>query len=359
LPNELITLATIIFYLEKIFINTPFAKSEILVGQPWESVDELLPESGVVIITDDNIRNLYGDKFPDLPVFSVSPGEESKKLSVIEHLAGKLLDSGMDRSGFILAVGGGVVCDLAGFLASVYMRGIRCGFVSTSLLSQVDASTGGKNGVNLGATKNMIGTIRQPEFVICDPAMLLTLPEEEYLSGLSELIKTAVIGDKDLFEIIENSNKEIIDRNYDLLTMLVTKAVSFKSMVVSEDEKETGLRRILNFGHTYGHAIELQRSVKHGFAVASGMELASEFSCEKGFVSAEEKDRIIYLLNRFSLLDKQYISEKAMEELIIHDKKKTGSSIHFVFTEGIGQASVKKINVSEIMSFYKKFRDKS
>jgi 3-dehydroquinate synthase len=156
--------------LEKIFINTPVTKSEIMVGQPWESVSELLPESNVVLITDDNILRMYGDKFPEVPVFSVTPGEESKKLSVIEDLAGRLLDSGIDRAGFILAVGGGVVCDLAGFLASVYMRGIRCGFVSTSLLSQVDASTGGKNGVNLGATKNMIGTIRQPEFVICDPA---------------------------------------------------------------------------------------------------------------------------------------------------------------------------------------------
>jgi 3-dehydroquinate synthase len=119
------------------------------------------------------------------------------------------------------------------------------------------------------------------------------------------------------------------------------------------------LRRILNFGHTYGHAIELQRSLKHGFAVASGMELASEFSYEKVFLSATEKERITTLLNRFRLIDRQYISDKEMEELIMHDKKKAGTSIHFVFTEGIGQASVKKISVSEILSFYKKFRDKS
>ena len=122
-----------------------------------------------------------------------------------------------------------MVCDLAGFLASIYMRGIRCGYVSTTLLSQVDASTGGKNGVNLGGTKNMLGNIRQPEFVICDPAMLITLPEEEYLSGLAELIKTAVIGDKELFELIEKSYTEIMDRDRDLLTVLVLKSVSFKA----------------------------------------------------------------------------------------------------------------------------------
>jgi 3-dehydroquinate synthase len=273
-------------------------------------------------------------------------------------LASELLEKGIDRSGFILAIGGGVVCDLAGFLAAVYMRGIRCGFVSTSLLSQVDASTGGKNGVNLGSTKNMIGTIRQPEFVVCDPSMLSTLPDDEFLSGLSELIKTAVIGDKDLFEIIENSRKEILERDNDMLTMLVTQAVSFKSRVVSEDEKETGLRRILNFGHTYGHAIELQRGIKHGFAVASGMELATEFSCELGFISSDEKTRVISVLNHFKLLEKQYITESEMEKLIVHDKKKTGASIHFVFTEGIGKATVKKITVSDILDFYKRFRQK-
>jgi 3-dehydroquinate synthase len=136
--------------LEKIVINTPGFRSEILVGEKWQTVSRLLPETGAVIITDDNVKMLYGDKFPDVPVFSLSPGEGSKKLEVIDHLAGLLLESGIDRSGFILAVGGGVVCDVAGFLAAVYMRGIRCGYVSTTLLSQVDASTGGKNGVNLG-----------------------------------------------------------------------------------------------------------------------------------------------------------------------------------------------------------------
>lgn len=344
--------------MEKILINTPNTKSEILVGPQWSAVNELLPETGVVILTDDNVLRLYGEKFPDVPVFSVAPGEDSKKMSVVEGLALKLLENGIDRSGFILAIGGGVVCDIAGFLASVYMRGIRCGFVSTSLLSQVDASTGGKNGVNLGSAKNMIGTIRQPEFVICDPSMLSTLPDDEFLSGLSELIKTAIIGDKDLFEIIEKSSKGILERDNEMLTMLVTQAVNFKSRIVSEDERETGLRRILNFGHTFGHAIELHRGIKHGFAVASGMELAAEFSNEMGFISLAEKERIISILRYFKLLEQKYIAESDMEQLIVHDKKKSGSAIHFVFTEGIGKATVKKISVSDILDFYKRFRQK-
>jgi len=329
-----------------------------MVGENWESVSGLLPGKGAVIVTDDNIFRLYGNRFPEVPVFTIPPGEESKKLGVIEHLAEKLLDAGIDRTGFLLAIGGGVVCDLAGFLASIYMRGIRCGYISTSLLSQVDASTGGKNGVNLGGTKNILGNIRQPEFVICDPVMLRTLPEDEYISGLAELIKTAVIGDKELFDLIERNYRGIIDRDHELLAALVCKSVIFKASVVSVDEKETGLRRILNFGHTYGHAIEMQKLVKHGFAVAAGMELAADFSFERGLISITEKERIINLLDRFGLLEKHNIPDEQIDRLILHDKKRAGTGIHFVFTCGIGKASVKKIPVGEVIDFYKRFRDK-
>lgn len=341
----------------KIIINTPGSRSEILVGENWESVNLLLPEKGVVIITDDNVRRQYGDRFPKVPIFTVSPGEGSKRLEIIEQLAGKLLDAGIDRSGFILAIGGGVVCDLSGFLASIYMRGIRFGYVSSTLLSQVDASTGGKNGVNLGETKNILGNIRQPEFVICDPAMLLTLPIQEFLSGLAELIKTAIIGDKELFEDIESNYREIMDRDIKLLSSLVTKSVSFKGKVVSEDERETGLRRILNFGHTYGHAVEIIKSVKHGFAVAAGMAFATDFSLERGLINMYERDRIITLLKRFDLIESYSIPDEQIEKLILHDKKKTGTEIHFVFTEGIGNAIVEKIPVREILDFYKRFRN--
>jgi 3-dehydroquinate synthetase len=344
--------------LEKITINTPGYRSEILVGGRWEEVSGLLPEKGIVIITDDNVSQLYGDRFPKAPVISLSPGEESKKLGIIEKLAEQLLEEGIDRTGFVLAIGGGVVCDIAGFLASIYMRGIRCGYVSSTLLSQVDASTGGKNGVNLGGTKNMLGTIRQPEFVICDPSMLKTLPEQEYLSGLAELIKTAIIGDKKLFELIEGSFDEIVSRNSDLLTILVAESVRFKGSVVSEDEMETGLRRILNFGHTFGHAFEMQKAVKHGFAVASGMELATEFSFEKRYISLAEKARINNLLKRFKLIVNHDLSDDQMKKLVLHDKKKTGTDIHFVFIQGIGKAIVEKVPVGEVLEFYKRFRDK-
>lgn len=344
--------------MEKIVINTPGSLSEILVGEKWESVMGLIPEKGAVIVTDDNVRKLYGERFPAIPVFSLTPGEQSKKLEVIEYLAGKLLDAGVDRSGFILAIGGGVVSDIAGFLASVYMRGIRCGCISTTLLSMVDASTGGKNGVNLGSNKNMLGTIRQPEFVICDPVMLKTLPEKEYLSGLAEMIKTAVIGDRELFGLIETNYDQILARNSELLSLLVAKSVKFKGEVVSKDERETGLRRILNFGHTFGHAVEMQKLVKHGFAVALGMELATDFSYEKGYLTLPEKNRINNMLRQFKLVGRFDLTDEQVEKLVTHDKKRTGTDIYFIFTQGIGKAVSEKVPVGEVLDFYKRFRDK-
>jgi 3-dehydroquinate synthase len=344
--------------LDKIVINAGGRDSVIYVGNRRLDLTGMIPSENVVIITDDNIRKLYGSTFPDFPVISITPGEDSKKLKVIGELSEKLLDLGIDRTGYILAIGGGVVCDIAGFLASVYMRGIRVGYISTSLLSQVDASTGGKNGVNLGNTKNILGCFNQPEIVICDTSMLLSLPEEEYLSGMAELIKTAVIKDEELFRLIENNIKKITDRDTHLLSDLVARSVEIKAAVVTEDEKETGLRRILNFGHTYGHAIEMHTAVPHGFAVASGMELAAEFSFRKGMINEGDKGRIISLLNCFGLIVKHSIPDDMIRSFIMHDKKKSGSDIHFVFISGIGRTVVQQIPVEEVVAFYKDLRNK-
>jgi 3-dehydroquinate synthase len=342
--------------LKKIIIDTGNSLSAILIGARWEAVVKLLPESGVLIITDQNVYDLYGDRFPDFPVIKTAPGEDTKQLKIIEKLARNLIRSGIDRSGFILAIGGGVVCDTAGFLASVYMRGIRCGYISSTLLSQVDASTGGKTGVNLGGLKNVIGSFSQPEFVICDTTMLRTLPEEEYLSGLSELIKTGLIGDKSIVEILENEYVNILKRDRYLLADLVSRAVKFKGSVVAKDEKESGLRRILNFGHTFGHAFELTLGIRHGFAVAAGMEIASAFSLKKRLISMRDHERIIDLLSKYRLLNKYEIPVDQIGELILHDKKKSGTDLHFVYTEGIGKAVVKKITVDDAVDFYRHFK---
>ena len=339
--------------MKRIIINTPDSVSAILVGGRWEAVSKLLPGKGVVILTDNNLYRLYGDRFPDFSVLKISPGEDSKKLSIIEKLAGELMKRGIDRSGFILAFGGGVVCDIAGFLSSVYMRGIKCGYVSTSLLSQVDASTGGKTGVNLGLIKNVIGTFNQPEFVICDTTMLRTLPDDEFRSGLAELIKTGLIGDSTIIEILEENYPAIIRRDRGLLADLVYRSVKFKASVVAADEKESGLRRILNFGHTFGHAFELHQGIKHGFAVAAGMELATLFSLSRGLIKKKDCERIIALLRLYNFTGYSNMTSREIKKFILHDKKKEGDEIHFVFLKGIGKATVNKLMISEIIDFYK------
>jgi 3-dehydroquinate synthase len=183
--------------------------------------------------------------------------------------------------------------------------------------------------------------------------MLQTLPEEEYFSGLAELIKTGIIGNKKLFEVIENNHDRLIRRDTDLLTMLVSMAVNFKASIVSGDEKEKGQRRILNFGHTYGHAIELYKSFKHGYAVASGMELAVNFSCLKGYLPRDEGDRILNLLKSFKLLRRHEIPESQIGIFLRHDKKKSGDDLYFVFTQGIGKTTVEKIPIGDLIDFYK------
>lgn len=344
--------------LDRIIVNTTGAVSEIIVGADWKENLPLLPVEGTVILTDSNVNHIYGREFPGYPVIEIKPGEESKCLGEIERLSEVLLNTGVGRTGFILAIGGGVVCDIAGFLASIYMRGIRCGYVSTSLLSQVDASTGGKTGVNLGKIKNMIGSFKQPEFVICDTKMLQTLPDEEYHSGLAELIKTGLIGDATIIDMLENNYSGIIERDNGVLSVLVSRAVKYKASIVTQDEKEGSIRRILNFGHTLGHALERHESLKHGFAVASGMEMAAVFSEKKGLINNDETNRIIDLLDRFKLLEKYNMPVERIEEYMAHDKKRTGTDIYFVFLEGIGKGIVKKVPLEEVIEFYRQYNDK-
>ena len=257
--------------LREIEISTGQSYSRIYFGFDWHQVTKLLPDDArVVILTDHNLKRLYGNEFPDFPVLSVEPGESSKSLATIGRLTERLLKLGIDRKGFILGIGGGVVCDLAGFLGSVYMRGIRFGFISTSLLSQVDASIGGKNGVNSKSAKNIIGVFNQPEFVICDHSMLATLPEGEFLSGLSEVIKVAFIRDHALIGKLDAHHDAILNREGKLIDDMIFRSVEIKKGVVQEDERESGVRKILNFGHTFGHAAESVYGIKHGIAVEIG-----------------------------------------------------------------------------------------
>ena len=332
-------------------INGGYGRSSIYVGERLKNLENYLPDSQAIIITDENIKKYYQKEFPDVPIITIGTGEGIKTLATIETILKKLIHFSCDRSSFIVGVGGGIVCDIAGFAASTFLRGIKFGFVSTSLLSQVDASVGGKNGVNLDSYKNMIGVFNQPEFVICDIDLLNTLPKKEISNGLAEIVKHALISDAGLFNFIEKNYQKALALDYDTIFRLVTDSVKLKSQVVQKDEKESNERRKLNFGHTIGHAIEKIEKAGHGRAVAMGMVAAAKFSQARHLINQKDVSRICSLLTDLNLPTTLEYNAKEIIRAAGKDKKKQGSDLFYIFLEQIGKARVEKISFDEMNTF--------
>lgn len=342
--------------MEQIRINTTQGKSLLLMAGDLNALGAMLPDKGVFIITDTNVRRLYGSLFPGGEVMETEPGEKSKTLAVAGDLCRRLLEAGADRSSFILGFGGGVVCDLAGMVASVYMRGVRHAFVSTTLLSQVDASIGGKTGVNLGDYKNIIGTFRQPEFVLCDHSMLSTLPEEEFRSGMGELVKHAVIRDRNLFFDITASLDRLLERDPSILGDFIARAVKIKAAVVRRDPLEKGIRRILNFGHTFGHVLETFYRIPHGVAVTQGMLIAAELSVWTGEMPHAEL-RMLEVALAETGMKNDYELPANVVSLISKDKKNISGTLNVVLLRSVGKAVVRRISLTELTSFVDYYRE--
>ncbi len=334
--------------MKSLMIHGSTGDSNILIGESLQNLEKYIASERVVIITDSNVRRLYGKEWPPYEIIEIGMGEKIKNLDTVKAIYGRLLELDTDRSCFIVGIGGGVVCDIAGFAASTYMRGVPFGFVSSTLLSQVDASVGGKNGVNFEGYKNMVGVFNQPEFVICDLNLLKTLPQKEVLCGLAEVVKHAAIGDSNLFSYLEQEDKRVLKLDEEVIEKAVYDSVLIKSGIVNRDEKEKGERRKLNFGHTLGHAIEKTTGAPHGEAVSVGMVAASALSEKKGYLSREEKDRIEALLKKFQLPTRVGLDGKRLLDAVRKDKKREGEEIHFVLLQGIGKAVVEKISVKEL-----------
>jgi 3-dehydroquinate synthase len=322
--------------------------SRILVGEVLANLRQHLPATKVVVITDENIQRLHGDALGPYPTITIGQGEGHKTLDTLAHIYGELIRLGVDRSSFIVAIGGGIVCDITGFAAATFMRGVPYGFVSTTLLAQVDASVGGKNGVNFGGYKNMVGVFSQPRFVICDPHLLATLPRQEVLCGLAEVIKHGAIADDALFAYLGANIQAALALEPAVIEHLVHRSVVIKAGVVNEDETEQGRRRILNFGHTIGHAVEKLSGVPHGQAVSIGMQVAARFSTTLAGLPIEQAQALIQLLEDFGLPTRLEIPVEKVADALRKDKKKSGSSIHFVLIEKIGQAKVVDLDLEEV-----------
>jgi 3-dehydroquinate synthase len=342
--------------LKEIVITTESAKSIVKIGESINNINNYVSIKNMVIITDENVNRLYSQSFMKYRTIVIGTGEEIKNISTVEYIIKKLIELKCDRKTFILGIGGGVVSDIAGFAASIYMRGLKFGFVSSSLLSQVDASVGGKNGVNIDGLKNMIGTINQPEFVICDHNMLKTLPDDEYINGIAELIKTSCLAHNGLFQFISDNREKLLKRDEEIIADAIYKSVKFKAEIVAEDENETGIRKILNLGHTLGHGIEKVKSLKHGFSVSIGISFALYISRELGLLDISVEQEIINILKYFGLptalngvADKNSISE--IMEAIKIDKKRSIEGVDFVLLNGIGSSVIKKIDYDELAKY--------
>lgn len=328
-------------------------RSQVVVGSVAEWLPRLLPARRVVVVSDTNIDRHYHSLLSEYDHVLIGLGETSKTLNTLDVIYRQFIELGVDRSTFILAVGGGIVTDVAGFAASTFMRGLEFGFVSTSLLGQVDASVGGKNGVNVEGYKNMVGTFTQPRFVICDVTLLRTLSEREFRTGLAEMIKSAMIADKELFSMLEKVDFATLQGDAALLQELVYRAISVKASIVERDEHESGDRRLLNLGHTLAHAIEKCSSkFNHGEAVACGLHLISDAACRAGVLAVQEHKRITALLERAGFVLEPPVVMSKLLKAVKRDKKVEGDAIYIVLPKNIGHCIVEKMSIEEFKAMF-------
>jgi 3-dehydroquinate synthase len=319
----------------------------------FNSLAEVTGNRHIIIITDKNIYNQHAFRLQVYPVISFPAGEEYKNQATADYIIEELIKYGANKDSILIGVGGGVVTDITGYVASVYMRGVPCGFVPTSVLAMVDAAIGGKNGIDVGIYKNMVGTIRQPEFVFYDYSFLQTLPVKEWVNGFAEIIKHACIKDALLFSILERYSLHDYQADNTLIADLVEKNVEIKSAIVTADENENGDRKLLNFGHTIGHAIENLHQIPHGHAVSIGMMAAINLSEELNNLHFSEAARVVKLLAKYHLpVDVETDHEKVFEVLKM-DKKRLNEGVQFILLKRIGEAEIVYISLSDLEKHFK------
>ena len=337
-------------------VSTPSRSYEVLIGQrllegAGDCLHTIVGGRRAVVVTAPAIRRRWakvllqsltkagvGTELLEMP-----DGEPAKRLITLEKLAEKLVKLGADRSVVLIALGGGVVGDVTGFLASIYMRGVDVIQVPTTVLAQVDAAIGGKTGVNLKSGKNLLGTFHQPRAVLIDPVVLTTLPSREYRAGLYESLKCGVIGDPGLFLLFEERRREILDRDPAVVEKVIADSVRLKASVVSADEKEGGLRQVLNLGHTIGHAIEAEtryQQLLHGEAVAWGMVAATHIATATAKLDSVTAGRISNAILSLGRLPRMKIQTAGILKRLRSDKKTRQGVVHFILPREIGKVEI-------------------
>lgn len=314
-----------------------------------ELLRQLAPPAKSFIITDENLMLHYEAQFQPWNVITIPAGELSKNIEILDEIIAQLITLNADRDATIIGIGGGVVTDIAGFVAGIYKRGVKCGFVPTSILGMVDAALGGKNGLDMGEYKNMMGLVRQPSFVLYDYNLLKTLPQAEWVNGFAEIIKHACILNESMFKHLKKYSLIDFQKDENLLADLIEQNVVLKMTIVQEDEMETGVRKLLNFGHTLGHAIENAYNLPHGHAVSIGMAFAAGVS--EDVYGFGNKLEVMALLEKYQLPVKLDFNKKTALSIMQKDKKKRDNFVDYILLNKVGTASIKSLTISEIEDY--------
>lgn len=315
----------------------------------FSQLKEIVDKKAAVIITDENVFAAHQNKFKGWNTIVLKAGEQYKIQQTVDAVIEQLIEIGADRRWTLIGVGGGVITDLTGYIASVFLRGIRFGFVPTSLLALVDASIGGKNGIDVGDYKNMVGTINQPSFILHDLIFLNTLPDKEWRNGFAEIIKHACIKDAAMFNELEKRDVNFYQKKKKELCELIQRNALIKTKVVQKDERENGERRLLNFGHTLGHAIENQYQLMHGEAVAIGMGFAARLSGQ--LLKFNEAARIEIVLTQYGLPSAAAYDKNKVFAVLKGDKKKENDIIHFILLDKIGKGIIRTVSLNDLYEY--------
>ena len=318
-----------------------------------EQLSAIADSNSTVLITDENVFAAHSAKFNGWKTIVMKAGEAHKIQATVDDVIRQLIQLGADRKSTLVGVGGGVVTDITGYVAGIYMRGIRFGLVPTSLLAMVDAAIGGKNGIDVGVYKNMVGLIRQPAFLLFDTSFLKTLPKAEWQNGLAEIIKHACIKDAVMFRHLQKHKLSDFQKSPKLLSALIEQNVLIKTKVVVGDEFEQGERKLLNFGHTLGHAIENMYDLSHGQAISIGMTYAAVMSQQlKHFTGAE---LVVKVLEQYGLPTLAKFNTKKAFKILLMDKKKDNVSINYILLEKIGKGVVQPLLFVQLQDIFKQF----
>lgn len=330
-------------------------KTGVIFDTGFSEIFNIYAKEDKIILIDESVYSFYSRSFPNIPMVIIRHGEQSKSLENFSQITHKLIEYNANKSTVLIGIGGGVVCDITGFTASTFMRGMRHSFIPTTLLAMADAAIGGKTALNQDALKNIIGTVKHPEYVLIDTSFIHTLQGIEIKNGFVEIIKSAILSGGEFFDIVRKF--DFTNFRQASVNDLIKRSIEFKLNIVQQDEIDSGVRKILNLGHTLGHSIEAAYGLPHGIAVSYGLKFATVLSTHKQLINQEQASFILEPLLNLNIIKKTDFDPVKLMKFIRHDKKGIGNEIDYILLEDIGKPLITKMQINEIQQLTENMRN--